>query len=281
MAANLPKSTSDDSHHAGDSKQSENKHFAGVVAEVTGDTSDGTHLADDSKRRENAAGSSGYAPPVQEGGRMTGDTSVDNHHAGHAFTDTTLALVEEERRIASDGNAYTFREFLEHYGEKLGTSKWSAAQDTPPPAPPPQENVQAAAVNTLLTPEEPHLCVNDLVPLTECLPFRKKKNKNSRSQRRERRERWLEYQREKGIPAASETKLPKTPLCLTGPPPHKRPHPRRTRKTCEYDMARFQESLGEAAFAYKCGGNPIPCEFELRLDEQTATITSCCKLKMQ
>ena len=31
-------------------------------------------------------------------------------------------------------------------------SKWSAAQDTPPPPPPLQENVQAAAVNTLLTP---------------------------------------------------------------------------------------------------------------------------------
>ena len=51
----------------------------------------------------------------------------------------------------------------------------------PSPAPAPQENVQAAAVNTLLTPEEPHLCVNDLVPLTECFPFRKKKNKNSSS----------------------------------------------------------------------------------------------------
>ena len=32
-----------------------------------------------------AAGSSGYAPPVQEGERMTVDTSVD--------TDTTLALM--------------------------------------------------------------------------------------------------------------------------------------------------------------------------------------------
>ena len=116
MAANLQKSTSDDSHLAGDSKQSENKHFAGMAAEVTEGTSDDTHLADDSKRQENAAGHSGYAPPVQE-----------------------------ERRIASDGNAYTFREFLDHYGKEWGTSKWSAAQDTTPPAP-------AAAVNTLLTP---------------------------------------------------------------------------------------------------------------------------------
>ena len=123
-----------------------------MAARVTGDTSDDTHLADDSKRRENAAGSSGYAPPVQEGGRMTRDTSVDAHHAGHAFTDTTLALVQEERRIASDGNAYTFCEFLEYYGEECATSKWNTAQDTPPPPPPPQENVQAAAVNTLLTP---------------------------------------------------------------------------------------------------------------------------------
>ena len=123
MAANLPKSTSDDSHLAGDSKQSENKDFAGMAAEVTEGTSDDTHLADDSNRQENAAGYSGYAPSVQE-----------------------------ERRIASDGNAYTFREFLDHYGEECGTSKWSTAQDTPLPPPPPQENDQAAAVNTLLTP---------------------------------------------------------------------------------------------------------------------------------
>ena len=94
-----------------------------MAAEVTEGTSDDTHLADDSKRQENAAGHSGYAPPVQE-----------------------------ERRIAGDGNEYTFREFLDYYGEEWSNSKWSAAQDTPPPAPPPQENVQAAAVNTLLTP---------------------------------------------------------------------------------------------------------------------------------
>ena len=93
-----------------------------MAARWLGGTSDDTHLADDSNRRENAAGWAGYAPPVQE-----------------------------ERRIANDGNAYTFREFLDHYGEKLGNSKWSAAQDTPPPAPQPQENVQAAAVNTLPT----------------------------------------------------------------------------------------------------------------------------------
>ena len=94
-----------------------------MAARVTGDTSDDTHLADDSKRQENAAGSSGSAPPVQE-----------------------------EHRVASDGNAYTFREFHEYYGEECATSKWNTAKDTPPPPPPPQENVQAAAVNTLLTP---------------------------------------------------------------------------------------------------------------------------------
>ena len=96
-----------------------------MAAEVTEGTSDDTHLADDSKRQENAAGSSGYAPPVQE-----------------------------ERRVASDGNSYTFQEFLDHYGEEwIATYKWSAAQDTPPPAPPLQAVVQAAAVNTLLTPQ--------------------------------------------------------------------------------------------------------------------------------
>ena len=64
-----------------------------MAARVTGDTSDDTHLADDSKRRENAASSSGYAPPVQEEWPMTADTSVDAHHAGHAFPDTVLALM--------------------------------------------------------------------------------------------------------------------------------------------------------------------------------------------
>ena len=96
-----------------------------MAARLTGDTSDDSHLADDSKRQENAAGHSGYAPPVQE-----------------------------ERRIASDGNSYTLCEFIHHYGEGYGNSKWTAAQHTPPPAPPPQEidEVEAAAVNTLLTP---------------------------------------------------------------------------------------------------------------------------------
>ena len=47
MPRKLPKSTSDDSHLAGESKQSENKHFAGMAAEVTEGTSDDTHLADD------------------------------------------------------------------------------------------------------------------------------------------------------------------------------------------------------------------------------------------
>ena len=48
MPRKLPKSTSDDSHLAGDSEQSENKDFAGMAAEVTESTSDDTHLADDS-----------------------------------------------------------------------------------------------------------------------------------------------------------------------------------------------------------------------------------------
>ena len=48
--------SSDVSHLADDSKPSENKHFAGMAAEVTEGTSDDTHLADDSKRQENAYG---------------------------------------------------------------------------------------------------------------------------------------------------------------------------------------------------------------------------------
>ena len=97
MATALPKSTSDDSHLTGDSKQSENKDFAGMG------TSDDAHLAGDSKRQATAAGSSGYAPPVQE-----------------------------ERRVGIDGNLYTYKEFLEYYGEEwLTIQEWTAAKDTP------------------------------------------------------------------------------------------------------------------------------------------------------
>ena len=102
MPHKLPKSTSDDSHLAGDSKQSENKDFAGIAAAVTEGTSDDTHLAADSKRQENAAGTSGYTPPIQE-----------------------------ERRVANDSNSYTFQQFRDYYGEDtLSTSLWNAAQDT-------------------------------------------------------------------------------------------------------------------------------------------------------
>ena len=91
-------------------------------------TSDDTHLAADSERQENAAGSSGYTPPVQE-----------------------------ERRVGIDGNLYTYKEFLEYYGEEwLTIQEWTAAEDTPPPPPPlpppPTPPPPAAAVNILLTP---------------------------------------------------------------------------------------------------------------------------------
>ena len=150
-----------------------------MAARVTGDNSDDTHLADDSKRGENAAGSSGYAPPVQEGGRMTGDTSVDwkpaapkaapdwkpgyfraiarkramcvfddagDGSAGSTVeqagignsepaasanslhsADTHRADTHRERRIARDGKAYTWPEFLEYYGESVAANSWNSA----------------------------------------------------------------------------------------------------------------------------------------------------------
>ena len=101
MPHKTPKSTSDDSHLAGDSKQSENKDFAGTAAEMTKRTSDDIHLPADSEQQENAAGPSAYAPPVQE-----------------------------ECRKASDGNSYTYEQFLAYYGEELGTRLWSAAEHT-------------------------------------------------------------------------------------------------------------------------------------------------------
>ena len=82
MPGELPKSTSDDSHLAGDSEQSENKDFAGMAARVMGGTSDDTHLADDSKRQENAAGYSGSAPPVQAAEATEGTS--DHTHLGDA-----------------------------------------------------------------------------------------------------------------------------------------------------------------------------------------------------
>ena len=85
-----------------------------MAARVTGDTSDDTHLADDSKRRENAASSSGYAPPVQEEWPMTGDTSVDAHHAGHAFPDTVLALMSYNIGI-QNGEVHSGRNWTQTY----------------------------------------------------------------------------------------------------------------------------------------------------------------------
>ena len=129
MSRKLPKSTSDDSHLADDNRlqaavtAGTATAAAGAAATaVDGDKpacNCGHHLAvcgacglgwlqrnlagatqeDDQAWRQAArtaaacAGSYSYAPPVQEGGRMTGDTSVDAHHAGYAFTDTTLALM--------------------------------------------------------------------------------------------------------------------------------------------------------------------------------------------
>ena len=36
-------------------------------------------------------------------------------------------LAGEERRIANDGGAYTFHEFVAHYGEHHGTAVWNEA----------------------------------------------------------------------------------------------------------------------------------------------------------
>ena len=54
-----------------------------MAGRVTKHASDDTHLADHRKQRENMASSSSG----------TENTSVDAHHAGYAFTDTTIALV--------------------------------------------------------------------------------------------------------------------------------------------------------------------------------------------
>ena len=173
MAHKTPKSTSDDSHPAGDSEQ-----------------------------QENAAGPSAYAPPVQEECRKASDgksytyeqflgyygeelgtslwsaaehtrqlatalpksTSDDAHFAGDSKRQATAASslgyappVQEERRVGIDGNFHTFQEFLDHYGDEwLTTQKWTAAKDTPPPPPPLPPPATppppAAAVNILLTP---------------------------------------------------------------------------------------------------------------------------------
>jgi len=76
-------------------------------------------------------------------------TSDDPHLADHSKR-------QEERRIADDGKAYTFSEFLAHYGEEWGKTRWSAAQNTHSGASdgyaaPSTESTAPAAVNTLLT----------------------------------------------------------------------------------------------------------------------------------
>ena len=147
MPRKLPKSTSDDSHLADDSKQESQLKDWQVVMEGT---SDDTHLAHESKRPENAAGSSEDTRHMAA--NLPKSTSDDTHlAAGYA------PQVQEERRVAADGHSYTHQEFLEHYDEEWkATIEWNAAKNTHPPPPPlpppPTPPPPAAAVNTLLTP---------------------------------------------------------------------------------------------------------------------------------
>ena len=117
-----PTSTSDDGHLAGDREQSKNVTFQGIPIEVPDAISDDSHLADHTKQQENAAS--------QE---------------------------EEERRIAVDGQAYTFDEFLAHYGVKKGKSKWNKAETNgnQPSRAPSTQSTASAAVNTLQTETPP------------------------------------------------------------------------------------------------------------------------------
>ena len=94
--------------------------------------------------------------------KVTETTSDDTHLAAgrlryllaSGYAPKPAAMLAEEQRIASDGQAYTFAEFVEFYDEQLGQSKWEKAQVKPPePAPPPEEPIQEAAINILLSPE--------------------------------------------------------------------------------------------------------------------------------
>ena len=62
-----------------------------MPGELPKSTSDDTHLADDSKRPENAAGSSGYASPVQEGGHKQKYKKLRND-VESAFTNTEAGI---------------------------------------------------------------------------------------------------------------------------------------------------------------------------------------------
>ena len=124
-----------------------------MAARVTGDTSDDTHLADDSKRGENAAGSSGYAPKAapdwkpgyfraiaqKRAGDGSAASTVEQAGIGNsesaAFAnslnsaDTHRADTHRERRIARNGKAYTWPEFLEYYLrlESVAANSWNSA----------------------------------------------------------------------------------------------------------------------------------------------------------
>ena len=84
---------------------------------------------------------------------------------------------------------------------------------------------------------------------------RPSRNWNCRQRKRFNKWRAAQAEKEKETASPSLSDQPTAPvsqLLLVSPPPKtRRPHPRRTRKTCEYDMARLQERLGDEGFAYE------------------------------
>ena len=98
-----------------------------MAVEETGSTSDDLHLADDSERRQNAAASTGCAYVACSSGLATRD-DIHLPVRGRPSEDPPAPPVEEEHRFARDGSAYTFREFLDYYGEEVGTSNWNTAR---------------------------------------------------------------------------------------------------------------------------------------------------------
>ena len=194
---------------------------------------------------------------------------------------------QEKRRVASDGHSYTFQQFLDYYGEEWGNSKWSAAQDTPPP--PPAPPVQTAAVNTLLTPRTAEeIRTSTRIAGTCKKEMRAFLDETSNSQPRDpdvlafdipADVSWKHYiarhQDSKRIIRSGITKA----------------------QVRFFPKSRIQTAVGNCAwitslktwtvFAASCTLETrarMPNPFSSRCndgDEQTATITSCCKFKMQ
>ena len=149
MAARVTGDTSDDTHLADDSKRQENAAgYSGSAPPVqeggrmTGGTSVDAHLAGDGGAAapkavpdwkpgyfraiaQKRAGDGSAGSTVEQAGIGNSEPAASANSLHSA--DTHRADTHRERRIARDGKAYTWPEFLEYYGESVAANSWNSA----------------------------------------------------------------------------------------------------------------------------------------------------------